>query len=135
MASVLSRLDASQRDELARSMNPYLLLAGVIAWAASVAGAFFYGQGVGKDSEIATQAREDKVAVIASEAAASAAARAISKLEVKHVTIRQKADTVIREVPAYRDCVNDQRVLDSINQARGYEPAGSGVVPSASKDR
>jgi hypothetical protein len=116
-------------------MNPYFILGAVIVWAASVAGAFFYGQGVGKDSEIATQAREDKVAILASEAAASAAAKAISKLEVKHAVIRQKADTIIREVPVYRDCLNDDRVLDAINQARGYEPAGSGVVPSAPKDR
>ncbi len=116
-------------------MNPYFLLAAVIAWGASVAGAFFYGEGVGKDSEIATQARENKVALVASEAAASAAANAISKLEVKHAVIRQKAETVIREVPVYRDCSHDNRVLDAINQARGYEPAGSGVVPSAPKDR
>ena len=116
-------------------MNPYFILAGVTAWAASVGGAFFYGHGVGKDSEIAAQSREDKVAFIATEAAASAAANAISKLEIKHVTIRQKADTVIREVPDYSRCVNDQRVLDSINQARGFEPAGSGVVPSVAKDR
>lgn len=116
-------------------MNPYFLLAGVVAWAVTVASAFFYGRDIGKDSEIAAQSREDKVAFIATEAAASAAANAISKLEVKHVTIRQKADTVIREVPDYSRCINDQRVLDSINQARGFEPAGSGVVPSAAKDR
>jgi hypothetical protein len=116
-------------------MNLYTTLAMVIAWGASVAGAFFYGEGVGKDSEIATQAREDKVALVASAAAASAAANAISKLEVKHAVIRQKADTIIREVPVYRDCLNDNRVLDAINQARGFEPAGSSVVPSAPKDR
>ena len=116
-------------------MNPYILLAIVITWGASVAGAFFYGEGVGKDSEIATQARENKAIVAASEAAASAAAQAISKLEVKHAVIRQKAETVIREVPVYRDCLNDNRVLDAINQARGFESAGSGVVPSTPKDR
>ena len=125
MGRVLSGLDASQRDESARSMNPYFLLAGVIAWAVSVAGAFFYGQGVGKDSEIATQAREDKVAVIATEAAASAVAHSLSKMQVKNVTIRQQLETQVRENTVYRDCKLDPAIQRLLNSSPGIAPAAS----------
>jgi uncharacterized protein (UPF0333 family) len=116
-------------------VSPYLLLGGAVAWAASVAGAFFYGQGIGEDRETAARARDDQVAAIATEAAASAAAHAISNLKVRHVTIKQQAETVIRDNPVYRDCVHPDGMLDTINQARGYESAGSGVLPAASAPR
>lgn len=106
-------------------MNPYFLLAGVIAWAASVAGAFFYGQGIGRDSEIATQAREDKVAVIAREAAASAVADSISKMQVKNVTIRQQLETQVRENTIYRDCKLDPAIQRLLNSSPGIAPAAS----------
>lgn len=98
------------------------------AWAASVWFAYSFGQ----DAEIASQAREAKAAASATEAAASAAASAIARLEVRHATIRQQAETIIREVPVYRDCAHDDRMLDAINAARGHsEPAGDRVVSDA----
>lgn len=112
-------------------MNPYAILAVVALWGGSI----WYAIGIGQDMEIATQAREDKAAGIARRAANTAAAKAISEIEVKHVTIRQRADTVIRENSVYRDCVHDQRMLNDINAARGHEPAGGGVVPPASAPR
>jgi hypothetical protein len=116
-------------------MNPWLLLAAGTLWAGSLASTGWWMYERGKDSELATQAREDKAVAIASGAAASAAAGAISKLGVKHVTIRQRTDTVVREVPVYRECRHDQRVLDDINEARTgrrAEPAGAGQLPAAS---
>lgn len=106
-------------------MNPYFLLASVIAWAASVGGAFFYGQGIGKDSEIATQSREDKVAVIATEAAASAAAYAISKLEIKHATIRQTLQREVIEKPVFRDCRSGADAARMLNDTIGAPAAAS----------
>lgn len=100
-----------------------------------LAGSCWKAYELGRDHELATQAREDKAVAIATQAAASAAAAAISKIKVQHVTLRQQADTVIREVPVYRDCVHDDRVLRDINAARGYpEPAGDGQLPAAGQD-
>lgn len=121
-------------------LNPYILLALVVAWGASVAGAFFYGQGVGKDSEIATQAREDKVRSIATEAAASAAAHAISQIQVKHTTIRQQATTEIRRDPIYVDCNHPdavRRLLDAAltNGGAASAPSGGGKLSGADAAR
>lgn len=112
--------------------NPWVLLVFVLALGAATGGAYWQGRQDGKDGCIAESVRDEAVAAIASEAAASAAAGAINKLGVKHVTIRQQADTIIREVPVYRDCRHDHRVLRDINEARTgqrSEPAGDDRVP------
>lgn len=116
-------------------MNPTTALVGVLFWLGTVVAGYFYGVGVGQDTEIAAQSREEKFAAVATEAAASAAANAISNLKVRHVTIKQQAETVIRDNPVYRDCVHPDGMLDTINQARGYEPAGRSVLPAASAPR
>lgn len=114
-------------------IGPYGYVALAIAWVASVAIGFFKGADYGEDKEYAKRQREDQVIAVASAAAAASAAEAISKIEVKHVTIRQRTETVMRDNPVYRDCVHDSRVLNDINAARGYEsPASGGVVPPAS---
>ena len=41
----------------------------------------------------------------------------ISKIEVKHVTVRQQLETQILEKPVYRDCVADDRVFELTNSA------------------
>lgn len=113
-------------------MSPAFILGGCLVWLATIAGSYVYGVGVGQDIEIATQAREDKIVHAVSVAMSERAASAISNIEVKHVTIRQRAETVMRDVPVYRECRHDRRVLDDINAARGFEPTGGGVVPAAS---
>ena len=113
---------------------PPQLLVGAALWAASVGLAVWWGYGLGADHEVAAHAREKGAAVQAGEAAASAAAEAISRLEVKHVQIRQRTEQTIREVPVYRDCRHDDRVMRDINAARtGAEPApADDSVPAAS---
>lgn len=72
----------------------------------------------------------------AAEVAARTAAEAISRIEVKHVTIRQSSEQIIREVPVYAECRHDPRVVRDIDEARtgtrGPEPAGGGQLPAAS---
>jgi uncharacterized protein HemX len=114
-------------------MTPQTMLAGLVLWGASLAGVGWWAYGQGQDHEIATQVREDKVAAIATEAAARSAAHAISQIEVRNVTIKQAVETRIREVPVYRDCRHAPGVLDNINAAlTGSQPAGGGVLPAAS---
>lgn len=113
-------------------MNPYVLLALVIGWGASVAGAGWYGIGVGEDKIIAKQASEDKIRQETREAAQQGAADAIAKLKPVNTTIRAKTETIVRENPVYRDCVNTSDGLRSINSAltgRLTEPIGSEQLP------
>lgn len=113
-------------------MTPQTIIAAALLWALSLLGVGWWAYGLGSDHEIATQAREDKAAAVATEAAASAAAHAISHIEVRNVTIKQAVETRIREVPVYRDCRHAPGVLDNINAALTGQPAGGGVMPAAS---
>jgi hypothetical protein len=115
-------------------MNPTTALVGVLFWLGTVVAGYFYGVGVGKDTEIAAQAREEKFAAVATEAAASAAAHAISKISVKHTTVRQEVQRDIIEKPVYRDpdCRTGADSLRRFNSAiPGAERAGGGELPAA----
>ena len=110
--------------------NPYVILGLVLAWGASIGGAYFYGQSIGKAVCEAVEAREQKLVEKVTKAAQTATAEEIAKLEVKNVTITQRVETKIREVPVYRDCVHAPGVLDDINEARtGRRPADKGKLP------
>lgn len=112
-------------------MNPYLLLAIGAAWVASVAGAGWFAYGAGQDSEIATQAREHKVAQIATDAAAKAAADAISKIKIQHRTVQQEVQREISERVVYRECVHSPEQLQRLNAALTgrAEPSGDRKLP------
>jgi len=114
-------------------MNPYAILALVVAWGASAGGAFLYGQKVGGDHEKATQAAVEKSINDTREAAQRGAADAIAKISVKNVTINRKLETEVREKPVFRDCRSGPDSVRLYNSAiPGYaEPAGGGVVPAA----
>ena len=72
-------------------------------------------------SVISTREAQDK--------ALEQAAKAIAQIEVKNVTIKQEAKTIMRDVPVYRDCVHDKRVFDRINAAIKY--ADPGELPAS----
>lgn len=69
-------------------MSPWALLGLLTAVGVMVGGAYWQGRRDGANGELATQAREEKVQAIASEAAASAIAAAIPKITVRHQTDR-----------------------------------------------
>jgi|SRR6186713_1828932 len=115
-------------------MNPWALLGIVLAASALTGTAYVRGRHDGENAEIASRQRVEDVRVAATEAAASAAASAISKIEVRHVQIRQQLETTVREVPVYRDCRHDPAGLQRLNAALtepGAEPAGGGQLPAA----
>ena len=109
------------------------LVAGLL-WVASIAAAGWWAYGAGKDSELAIQAREDRTAVIATESAASAAAAAINKIEVKHVTVRQQLEREVIDRPVYRDCRSGPDAVSLFNSAipaSATEPGpGGGELPA-----
>lgn len=121
-------------------MNPYALLGAGVLWVASLATAGWWCYGAGQDAEIATQAREDKAAAIATQAAASAAATAISKIEVKNVQIRQPLETIVRTEQVFRECRSGPDAVRLLNSTAGIVPGatsapGGGELPAAGAAR
>lgn len=116
-------------------MTRQYLLAGVLlAWVASLGWSYYSGHQAGEEQCMAEQLRDLEVARIATDAAAASAAEAISKIEVRNVTIRQKLEREVREVPVYRDCRHSPDGLRAVNEAligAGPEPTGGGQLPAA----
>jgi hypothetical protein len=117
-------------------VNPWVILIVAAAALAAVGGAYVQGRADGRDKCLAAEARDEKVAQIASAAAAASSAEAISRIEVKNVYTRQRVEREIQERVVYRDCRHAPDGLRALNAAitgvDGPEPAGSGVVPAAS---
>lgn len=119
-------------------MNPWVLFGLAVAWAASVGGSFFYGQDVGRDSEIAGHAKISKAIEETREKAQQGAADAIAEIKIVNTTIHQKAETVVRTEPVYITCRHVGGMLDTINSALSGQPqpASDGKLPaSKSADR
>jgi hypothetical protein len=102
-------------------MNPYILLAVCIGWAASIGAAGYWAYGAGQDKCIAEQARDVAVAQIASEAAAEA----IAKIKVQNTTIRQTLEKEVRENTIYRDCRSGPGPVGVLNATPGIAKAAS----------
>ena len=115
-------------------MNPYILLALVIGWGASVAGAGWYGMGVGEDRIIAKQASDDQIRKVTFDAAQQGAAEAIAKNKPINNTIVQKVQHEIRTDRIYTECRVPAAGVQLANQAitgRPAEPAGGEQLPPA----
>jgi Tfp pilus assembly protein PilO len=67
----------------------------------------------------------------AATASRASAVKAIGEIEVRNVTIRQRAETVVREVPVYTECRHDPRGLQTVNSALAEPGSDRGIVPAA----
>lgn len=109
--------------------NPWAILALVVLLAGAGATGVYQGVQYEKGQEARTEVLIQK----AGEAAQTAAADVISKLQPKYTTIQQKTETITREVPVYRDCHNtpdELRLLnDALSNSDSPEPAGTGELP------
>ena len=114
-------------------MNPYVLLAIVLAWVGSVGGAFFYGRTTGIDHAVAEQTEDAALIEEAASAAQRGAAEEIAKIKVTNQVNRQVLEREIVEKPVYRDCVNTDDGLRAINAALENRPlpAGDSKLPDA----
>lgn len=112
-------------------IKPYLYAAVAVALLGSITGAYVKGRADGRAVETAQQAKLDAQVQRVAEAAQRAAASEIAKIEVKNVTIRQKAETITREVPVYTDCKHDPVGLQLVNEALTgrAEPVGGSKLP------
>ena len=107
-------------------MNPWIVLAAVLAWGASAGGAFFYGQHVGAEHDLATQARFDQNTRDTRDAAQKGAADAIAALKPVNKTIVQKTQREITENVVYRDCrvpIDGVRLANEAITGQPAEPA------------
>jgi hypothetical protein len=87
----------------------------------------------GYTAAIAKQRTNEELIKVATEAMEVATAKAISTIEVRHVTIRQNLEKELTRDVVYRDCVASPRVLELTNQALtgGTDTAPNSVVPAA----
>lgn len=110
---------------LAPNLWLYVTLGAVAV--GGLASAYVKGRSDGQAIEVAQRSTLDEVARESREAAMDAAGEAIAKLTVNHTTIRQKAEVIVREVPVYRDCINDDRVIRMLDAARANQPYAESV--------
>lgn len=109
--------------------NPWIILAVIIALAA----AGYEGFSLGADHEVARQAKTVALIAAVKEQAQQGAADAIAKIDITQTTINRKVETITREVPVYRECLNTPDVERLLNDARAGldrpNSAGGGVMP------
>ncbi len=113
-------------------MNLAILLGLVIAWGASLGGAFFYGENVGQDREIAGQAKLSKAIEDTRAAAQLGAADAIAANKPVNKTIVQKTQREITENVVYRDCrvpPDGVRLANEAITGKPAQPASGSVLP------
>jgi hypothetical protein len=111
---------------------PQLLIGAFVAVILSGAGGYLAGRHDGRKLEAGEQDRAAQAIAQARLEMEQVTSAAIQKIEVRNVTIRQKAETVTREVPVYRDCKHDADGLRLINEALApgwTEPARQGKLP------
>lgn len=114
-------------------MNPYLIAGVVLAWSVSTGAAFFYGQGVGKDREVARQAEILQAIADTRHQAELGAAHAIAQIKITNTTIRGQTETIVRENVRYVECEHPDGQLRNLNAAltNRPEPPGGGSLPGA----
>lgn len=118
-------------------MNPYAIIAALVLAAAAIGGAYWQGRNDGRDACEALQAREDAVRQETRELAQQGAADAIGKLEVKHVTIKQKLEREVREKTVFAECRSGPDSVRIYNSgvAGGAESAGGSELPTSNPSR
>jgi hypothetical protein len=105
-------------------LNKWLaVILGAVA-AVGISGA--QGYRMGKASVIASQAQAQAVRMETLHLAQLAAAEEIAKIQIRHTTIRQTAEQVIREVPIYRDCRNSPDIVGLLDSARENRDIAAG---------
>jgi hypothetical protein len=115
--------------------SPWLILGASFVAVGAIGGSYVKGRSDGKAVIIAKQARDDQIRLETLQLAQLAAAEEIAKISVTHTTIQQKAQVVTREVPVYRDCANDERIVRMLDSARANQPEpvapGGGELPQS----
>lgn len=103
-------------------LNPWVILAAVVA----LGGSYAWGRHDGGKMAAADQAERAALVAEVEARAQKGAAEEIAKLTVQQVTIKQRVERTVREVPVYRDCRHDGRVMLDLNAALANKPVAAG---------
>lgn len=109
-------------------MNPYFIIAFMLALAGAGAGGFK----LGSDHEKASEIDRKELVAEAVDAANNAAAAAISALKIKNTTITNEVQHEVRTNTIYSDCKLTARGVQLANQALDPSTAftlGDGKLP------
>lgn len=111
-------------------MNPlYGYIA--IAWLLTLGGAGWYGMSLGEDRVEARVAKTNELIAAVEARAQLGAANAIAANKPVHRTIQSKVETIVKEVPVYRDCVTTPDVVGLLDASRALSTApGDRSVPA-----
>lgn len=114
------------------AFNPYAILAVFGLLVASHGTVGYKAYRAGENACIAEHAKLLSVELRTRDAALAAAAEAIQQIEVRNTTVRQKTETITREVPVYRDCRHSPDGLRLVNEALSDapEPAAGSELPA-----
>ena len=113
-------------------MNPYAILAIVLAFVISVSAAGAGGFKLGMDHEKATEVDKNELVSEAVDAATSAAATAISSLKIKNTTITNEVQHEVRTNTVYVDCKlppSGVRLLNAALDPSAAFSIGDGKLP------
>lgn len=113
-------------------MNPYTIIAALLAVGALTGLAGWGGYTAGVDHEKAAQLDKQALVAEAVDAANQVAAEAIAKLAPKHSTIRQVLEKEIRESTIYKECKSSQAAVDAFNS--GIDSVLNGDSKAASSN-
>lgn len=111
-------------------MNPWLIVAGLLA----IGGAYAAGRWDGKTINEADDLKAEVARNETRSEALAVTAGAISGLEIKTTTIRQQVEHVITEKEVYRKCEHDDATFGVLNNALRPgtdQPAGHPELPGA----
>jgi hypothetical protein len=113
--------------------NPYVILAIVLGLIASHGAVGYKAYHAGENAIVAEQAKEASIEERTRNVALQVTSEAISKIEVRNVTVRQKAETITRERVVYSECQHDPDGLCLVNEARrdAPEPPAGNKLPAA----
>jgi outer membrane receptor protein involved in Fe transport len=113
-------------------MNPYAILGAAGLWLASCGFAYYKGGEHAINAEEAAKAREEKLVQVTKDAALSATAEVLSKVELRNVTINKalEREVITREV--FRDCRSGSTAVQLLNSTPGVAPAAPASSASGS---
>jgi hypothetical protein len=117
------------------ALNPWLILAAVLALGASHTLAYVKGGTSRENSILAEQKRQDELV----QKIQQSTAQQLAQIEIVNKTIYQRATREVIEKPVYRDCHHDADTLGMLNHALTNtappEPARDSVVPGVDATR
>ena len=113
-------------------INPWTILAAVLALCASHSVVAWKAYGAGRNAEIVKQESDEALMRKTREAAQQGAADAIAGIKITSTTINREIQTLVRTDVVYRDCRHAPDVMRLLEALRvGLDPAAASQLRDA----